>query len=95
MRTAPRQGSNSETIRRDNLSASCARSISGAPARGRSWSHTGLNRSTVAGIIAELADRGLALEEPGGSLGRPAPLPLVRASSDVPWCSRSISRCTR
>ena len=66
MRTAPLQGSNSETIRRDNLSAILREVHVGGPrTRSELVAHTGLNRSTVAGIIAELAERGLVYEEPG------------------------------
>lgn len=83
MRGAPSPGSNSESIRRDNLSA-ILREIHLAGPRTRSdlVARTGLNRSTVADLVAELADHGLAHEERGDSLGSPGrPSPMVHATS--------------
>ena len=84
MRTAPLQGSNSETIRRDNLSAVLREvHVRGPRTRSELVAHTGLNRSTVAGIIAELSDRRLVYEEPGDRLGMPGrPSPLVKVVPD-------------
>jgi predicted NBD/HSP70 family sugar kinase len=84
VRTAPLQGSNSETIRRDNLSAILREVHVGGPrTRSELVAHTGLNRSTVAGIIAELTERRLVYEEPGDRLGMPGrPSPLVKADPD-------------
>jgi predicted NBD/HSP70 family sugar kinase len=84
VRTAPFQGSNSETIRRDNLSAVLREvHVRGPRTRSELVAHTGLNRSTVAGIIAELSDRRLVYEEPGDRLGMPGrPSPLVKVVPD-------------
>jgi predicted NBD/HSP70 family sugar kinase len=77
-------GSNSETIRRDNLSA-ILREVHLAGPRTRSdlVAVTGLNRSTVADLVAQLAEGGLVREEPGGRLGGPGrPSPSVHPVRD-------------
>ena len=73
-----RRGSGADSVRRHNLSTVLTlvhreRSLS----RSRLTSATGLNRSTVAALVAELAGRGLVLEsEPVSSnrVGRPSPM---------------------
>lgn len=84
VRTSFNQGSNSETVRRDNLSAVLREvHIAGPRSRSDLVAFTGLNRSTVAGIVGELSDLGLVREEPGDRLGTPGrPSPSVHASAD-------------
>lgn len=84
MRTASLPGSNSESIRRDNLSAVLREvHLSGPRSRSELVAHTGLNRSTVAGIVAELSELGLVHEEPGDRQGTPGrPSPWVHATPD-------------
>jgi predicted NBD/HSP70 family sugar kinase len=76
--------SGSETVRRDNLSTVLREvHLSGPRSRSELVALTGLNRSTVAGIVAELSDLGLVHEEPGESQGTPGrPSPSVHARSD-------------
>jgi predicted NBD/HSP70 family sugar kinase len=83
-RTASLPGSNSESIRRDNLSAVLREvHISGPRSRSEIVSLTGLNRSTVAGIVAELSELGLVHEEPGGRQGAPGrPSPWIHPRPD-------------
>jgi predicted NBD/HSP70 family sugar kinase len=67
--------------RHANLSAVLRRVHAAPQSRSELTRLTGLNRSTVAALVAELADRGLVVEtEPpaGGMVGRPSP--LVRPS---------------
>jgi predicted NBD/HSP70 family sugar kinase len=82
VRTASLPGSNSESIRRDNLSAVLREvHISGPRSRSEIVAITGLNRSTVAGIVAELSELGLVHEEPGDRQGVPGrPSPSVHAT---------------
>lgn len=84
MRTASLPGSNSESIRRDNLSAVLREvHLSGPRSRSEIVALTGLNRSTVAGIVAELSELGLVHEEPGDRQGTPGrPSPWVHATPD-------------
>jgi predicted NBD/HSP70 family sugar kinase len=81
VRSAFLQGSNSETIRRDNLSAVLREvHVSGPRTRSELVALTGLNRSTVAGIVTELSVLGLVQEEQGDRHGLPGrPSPSVRA----------------
>jgi predicted NBD/HSP70 family sugar kinase len=83
-RTASLPGSNSESIRRDNLSTLLREvHVSGPRSRSEIVALTGLNRSTVAGIVAELSELGLVHEEPGGRLGMPGrPSPSIHATPD-------------
>lgn len=56
----------------------------GAQSRAALTRRTGLNRSTIAGLVAELVDRGLADEaSPRASLGVGRPSPLVTAADTV------------
>lgn len=84
MRTSPSPGSNSESIRRDNLSAIMREiHISGPRTRSELVALTGLNRSTVADLVSELGEHGLAHEERGDRLGAPGrPSPMVHASTE-------------
>ena len=76
--SAVRRSRNADSVRRRNLSAVLTlvhreRSVS----RSRLTSLTGLNRSTVAALVAELVRRGLVVEsEPGSNnrVGRPSPM---------------------
>ncbi len=77
-------GSNSETIRRDNLSM-LLREVHLAGPRSRSdlVARTGLNRSTVGDLVTELAVQGLVREQRGDSLGAPGrPSPTVHAAPE-------------
>ncbi|MCW4458720.1 ROK family transcriptional regulator [Microbacterium sp. MPKO10] len=79
------RGNNLDTVRRHNLST-IVRLVhrSGGLSRSRLTALTGLNRSTVAALVAELVDLGLAVEElPEGvkRVGRPSP--LVRPNRDA------------
>jgi predicted NBD/HSP70 family sugar kinase len=77
-------GSNSESIRRDNLSAVLREvHLAGPRSRSEIVALTGLNRSTVAGIVAELSELGLVHEEPGDRQGMPGrPSPWIHATPD-------------
>src|SRR5262245_22304159 len=83
-RTATLPGSNSESIRRDNLSAVLREvHLAGPRSRSEIVALTGLNRSTVAGIVAELSELGLVHEEPGDRQGMPGrPSPWIHATAD-------------
>ncbi|MGN6742201.1 MAG: ROK family protein, partial [Amnibacterium sp.] len=78
------QGGRNDLVRRHNL-ALVLRRVHVAPAtRSELTRVSGLNRSTIGALVAELADRGLVVEdEPAGAgqVGRPSP--IVRPS-DVP-----------
>jgi predicted NBD/HSP70 family sugar kinase len=84
VRTAVTAGANSETIRRDNLSTILREvHLWGPRSRSDLVAVTGLNRSTVGDLVAELADRGLVREQRGDSLGSPGrPSPTVHAAPD-------------
>ena len=84
VRTATLPGSNSESIRRDNLSAVLREvHLSGPRSRSEIVAFTGLNRSTVAGIVAELSELGFVHEEPGDRQGMPGrPSPWIHATPD-------------
>jgi len=84
MRMASLPGSNSESIRRDNLSAVLREvHLAGPRSRSEVVALTGLNRSTVAGIVAELSELGLVHEEPGDRQGMPGrPSPWIHATPD-------------
>ncbi len=79
------RGNNLDTVRRHNLSTVVGLvHRSGGLSRSRLTALTGLNRSTVAALVAELVDLGLACEElPEGNrtVGRPSP--LVRPHRDA------------
>lgn len=81
MPTSPVAGSQ-DSLRRNNLARLVRRLHEQGPAtRSDLVALTGLNRSTVGALVAELADRGLVVERSGasGSVGRPslvvAPVP--------------------
>jgi predicted NBD/HSP70 family sugar kinase len=74
----PRRGNSSDSLRRRNLSLVLTLVHHG---RSRSRSQltmlTGLNRSTIAALVAELTQRGLVVEaeaNPNNRVGRPSPL---------------------
>lgn len=70
-------GASNEQTRRHNLSAILLALHHGGPQpRSHLTAQTGLNRSTVAALVAELVQRGLALEtepDPTRLVGRPSP----------------------
>jgi predicted NBD/HSP70 family sugar kinase len=75
---APRvSGVATDQLRRHNLSAILTLlHHGGAQARSALTAQTGLNRSTVAALVAELGERGLAYEsepDPTNQVGRPSP----------------------
>ena len=75
------QGSSHDDVRRHNLSV-VLRLVhrSGAASRSQLTRLTGLNRSTIAALVAELAERGLVVEkEPSATnqVGRPSPIVSV------------------
>ena len=84
MRSAVTPGSNSETIRRDNLSMLLREvHLTGPRSRSDLVALTGLNRSTVGDLVAELVDQGLVREQRGDSLGSPGrPSPTVHAAPE-------------
>ncbi len=77
-------GQRSETVRRANLSAIVRElHLHGAASRSELVARTGLTRSAIRGLIAELARAGLVFEERptlSGTPGRPSP--LVRPNPD-------------
>jgi predicted NBD/HSP70 family sugar kinase len=83
----PRAGARASLVRRHNLSAllECLHRT-GSASRSQLGSATGLNRSTVADLVQELAGRGFVVED-GLSVssgpGRPSPMVHVRASGAV------------
>lgn len=81
MRPPVLPGATSETIRRDNLSVVLREvHVSGPRSRSELVALTGLNRSTVADIVAELGDLGFVRERPGARQGLPGrPSPMVEA----------------
>jgi predicted NBD/HSP70 family sugar kinase len=75
------QGSSHDDVRRHNLSV-VLRLVhrSGAASRSQLTRVTGLNRSTIAALVAELVERGLVVEsEPSSTnqVGRPSPIVSV------------------
>jgi predicted NBD/HSP70 family sugar kinase len=84
---SPRAGVRASVVRRHNLSALLERlHLTGSASRSQLGSATGLNRSTVADLVQELAVRGYVVED-GLSVssgpGRPSPMVHVRASGAV------------
>ena len=79
--------SSHEAVRRQNLSLVLRRlHLSGAASRSDLVEWTGLNRSTVGDLVAELANRGLVTESAprrNGLPGRPSPTVQVRADRVV------------
>jgi D-xylose transport system substrate-binding protein len=73
-------GQRSETVRRTNLSALVqVLHFEGPRSRSELVERTGLTRSAIRRLVGELVGAGLAVEEPGESLGVPGrPSPLVR-----------------
>lgn len=84
-RIAPAKGSRNDQTRRHNLSALLtAVHYAGTLTRAQLTRDTGLNRSTIGGLVAELADLGLVLEDAAaetGAVGRPSL--IVRPRPDV------------
>lgn len=84
-RTATREmtvhGNNNDDVRRHNLSTILGIvHRNGATPRSHLTRMTGLNRSTVAALVAELVDLGLAVErepDPTKQVGRPSPVVTV------------------
>jgi predicted NBD/HSP70 family sugar kinase len=72
-------GQRSETVRRSNLSAIVRELHTDGPlSRSELVARTGLTRSAIRGLIGQLADAGLIVEERASSLGAPGrPSPLV------------------
>jgi len=83
-RVAPR-GSRNDQTRRNNLSSLLTAVHHGGPlTRAQLTRDTGLNRSTIGGLVTELVDLGLVLEdavEETGAVGRPSL--IVRPRTDV------------
>ena len=77
-------GQRSETVRRTNLSALVqVLHFEGPRSRSELVERTGLTRSAIRRLVGELVGAGLAVEEPGESLGVPGrPSPLVRLEPD-------------
>jgi D-xylose transport system substrate-binding protein len=73
-------GQRSETVRRTNLSALVqVLHFEGPRSRSELVERTGLTRSAIRRLVGELVGAGLAVEDPGESLGVPGrPSPLVR-----------------
>lgn len=82
-----RRGVAAEELRRHNLSAVLDRlHVIGPTSRSELAQRTGLNRSTIADLIGELVDLGLATEGPGlasSGPGRPSPLASARPDGGV------------
>nr|WP_205865098.1 ROK family transcriptional regulator [Planctomonas sp. JC2975] len=81
----PPLGSNLDGVRQHNL-GTVLRLVHGIPGRSRSelTRATGLSRSTIGALVAELAAMGLVSEtEPRESTGVGRPSPVVRANPDV------------
>ena len=78
------KGATRDSLRRHNLATVLRRVHRGGPqSRSALTAATGLNRSTIGALVAELVECGLVEEgepEATGSAGRPSP--LVRASTD-------------
>jgi predicted NBD/HSP70 family sugar kinase len=72
------RGNSSDSLRRHNLSAVLTLvHHSGALSRSRLTKATGLNRSTIADLVAELIDVGIVMESgpgPNKAVGRPSPV---------------------
>lgn len=77
-------GQRSETVRRANLSTIVRElHLRGAASRSELALRTGLTRSAIRGLIAELVAGGLVLEEPPAPRGTPGrPSPRVRLNPD-------------
>ncbi|MBF6605138.1 MAG: ROK family transcriptional regulator [Chloroflexi bacterium] len=75
-----------DDVRRRNLSQVLRRIHVGGPAsRSRLAAYTGLNRSTVGALVADLAARGLVRERHPGTVGIPGrPSPVVEPNPDGP-----------
>ena len=75
---ATKRGNGSDWLRRRNLSAVLTLVHHGGPlSRSRLTTATGLNRSTIAALVAELTDRRLVVEtepSPSNRVGRPSPV---------------------
>lgn len=78
-------GHRSETVRRANLSAIVqALHLRGPMSRSELGVATGLTRSTIRGLVGELAGAGLVEEAPGAPAGTPGrPSPTVRPDPDA------------
>ena len=83
--STPTAGSHDD-VRRNNLARILRRlHAGGAASRSELVSVTGLNRSTVGALVAELADAGLVSEQAGatGSVGRPSLVVVPEAGSAI------------
>ncbi len=84
-RIAPARGSRNDHTRRNNLAALLSAVHYGGPlTRAQLTRDTGLNRSTIGGLVAELVELGLAIEDSAaetGTVGRPSL--IVRPRTDV------------
>jgi predicted NBD/HSP70 family sugar kinase len=75
-----------DEVRRYNLGAVLQRLHIGGPvSRSELVALTGLNRSTVGALVAELAEQGLVIEAPGsaGSVGRPSLMVMPQPRSAI------------
>lgn len=76
VRVTPARGNSLDTVRRDNLAAVLGLvHRSGGLSRSALTASTGLNRSTIAALVAELVDRGIVIETdaaPTNRVGRPS-----------------------
>jgi len=75
-----------DEVRRYNLAAVLQRLHIGGPvSRSELVALTGLNRSTVGALVAELAEQGLVIEAPGsaGSVGRPSLMVMPQPRSAI------------
>lgn len=81
------QGVTTEELRRHNLSTVLDRlHLTGRLSRSQLAAETGLNRSTIRGLIGELADLGLVTEDDGttsGGPGRPSTMAAARPRGAV------------
>jgi len=78
--------SSQDEVRRHNLAAVLQRLHLGGPvSRSELVALTGLNRSTVGVLVAELAEQGLVVEEPGatGTVGRPSLIVMPQPGSAI------------
>lgn len=78
--------SSQDEVRRYNLAAVLQRLHIGGPvSRSELVALTGLNRSTVGALVAELAEQGLVVEEPGatGTVGRPSLIVMPQPRSAI------------
>lgn len=84
--TRPGRGSAFGAVRRDNLAVLLRLlHVNGPLSRSELVVRTGLSRSTIGGMVADLAGRGLVLEAPPARSGQPGrPSPVVQVRPDGP-----------